>query len=370
MDLEERLGKMEADLLDFNRPVWQVWHFENYTDEDGRLRSVSLLRIHHAMGDGFTMMRAFLQGCQPNKPPVGTARRPRDRRPQAKSGCLKFMVKPFMVLHYFLRAVRKLLFMRPDKPSFFKASAVISPTAPKHTSYHEVTGASVEDLKAAAGAISEATINDVLLVALNGALQRFAQQKARDQRELPGEINTTMWVSLNPMNHVYKDFSEVPLKWGNAKLAACYLSLPIVSSHGRPFNAALHDMHQITTDPGLMVEAMVGTTILKVLGCLPAAVLSPVWVTLANKVSMSMSNVPGPQFSFEFLGTPVRALVFFVPPTGTVSCFFTLITLNGKVIVGMGADPSCLTHEELSLITGPLFEAEVARLKEETKGQP
>jgi len=91
-ELEARVAQIQTELLDFERPLWQLYHFENFTDEDGTEGSVTMLKIHHCVSDGFTGMRMLMQGAAPNKPPaevVASGRAESRRRPGI-----------FMLLHY------------------------------------------------------------------------------------------------------------------------------------------------------------------------------------------------------------------------------------------------------------------------------
>merc|ERR1719261_1164701 len=99
------------------------------------------------------------------------------------------------------------------------------------------------------------------------------------------------------------------------------------------------------------------------MGWLPAWLGRLVWNTTTNKVSVSMSNVPGPQFAMKWCGGPVSRMLFFVPPTGTVSLFATIATLNGDVTVGLGGDAAVFSDETLEKIAGRYFEEEIKNLQ-------
>ena len=67
---------------------------------------------------------------------------------------------------------------------------------------------------------------------------------------------------------------------------------------------------------------------------------------IAYKTTVSMSNMPGPQFPLTFLECPVERMFFFVSPQGTVGIFVTIFTFDGKVAVSISADSSLLDAEE------------------------
>lgn len=85
---------------------------------------------------------------------------------------------------------------------------------------------------------------------------------------------------------------------------------------------------------------------------------------IAYKTTVSMSNMPGPQFPLTFLECPVERMFFFVSPQGTVGIFVTIFTFDGKVAVSISADSSLLDAEEAQSITGKLFVDELEALRQ------
>jgi hypothetical protein len=166
---------------------------------------------------------------------------------------------------------------------------------------------------------------------------------------------------LRPLSHIYKDFDESPLKWGNRTLGAVYIPLPMGELGSKE---TLETMRVHTNDPSLPIEAGVGSMLMHVMGWLPPAIMKPLWPALAYKSTISMSNVAGPQFPLEWCGMPTRSMMFFVPPTGILSVFVTMQTYNGELSVGMSADGELLTQEALEQIVGELFEHEIVKLRD------
>jgi len=352
--LEQRLAQIQTDIMDIERPLWELWHFENFTDVDGKASSVTMLRMHHAVADGFTGMRVIMQGAQPNKPPAEVVQSRGDRRPR---------LGLCQLVRYWLRSIRKLLLMQDDKPSTFKATTRLTPTARKVVTWNELKAANVADLKALGKELNGATINDILISALAGALRKYTE--TTPDAGLPADLTACTWVSLSPLKHIYTDFDQLPLRWGNSTLGAVYIKLPIGPDHGQcSTHETMELLRKSTGDPALMLEAGTATKLLSMMGWLPRLAAAPVWGPLANKVSVSMSNVPGPQFPLEWCSVPVRNMMFFVPPTGTISLFVTIATWDGQIIVGMGVDGTLMSQEALSSIAGELFEAEIRQLQQ------
>lgn len=295
-----------------------------------------------------------MQGSEPNKPPEAVAQSRGDRRP--RMGCLQ-------LASFALRSVRKLLLMPEDSPSAFKASERLSPTEPRTVAWNSLKAATVADLKQLGKELNGATINDILITALTGALRKHAQ--TAPNAGLSSDVTACTWVSLSPLKHIYTDFDELPLRWGNSTLGAVYMKLPVGPQHGQLSSVeTMGVLRESTSDPSLMVEAGIATKLLSTMGWVPRLICKPLWGPLANKVSVSMSNVPGPQFALEWCGVPVRRMMFFVPPAGSISLFVTIATWDGEVSIGMGVDAKLMSHEALSSITGELFEAEIKQLQQ------
>merc|ERR1711920_185607 len=136
------------------------------------------------------------------------------------------------------------------------------------------------------------------------------------------------------------DLDELPLKWGNRTLGAVYIPLPMGELGSKE---TLEAMRAHTNHPSLPIEAGTASMLMDLIGWFPPAVMRPLWPALAFKSTISMSNVPGPQFPLEWCGMPIRTMMFFVPPTGTLSVFVTMATYNGELSVGMSADGALLT---------------------------
>eukprot|EP00617_Octactis_speculum_P010686 CAMPEP_0185776608 /NCGR_PEP_ID=MMETSP1174-20130828/86340_1 /TAXON_ID=35687 /ORGANISM="Dictyocha speculum, Strain CCMP1381" /LENGTH=188 /DNA_ID=CAMNT_0028464639 /DNA_START=38 /DNA_END=601 /DNA_ORIENTATION=- len=184
---------------------------------------------------------------------------------------------------------------------------------------------SVSDVKVAGREeLAGASINDVLLTILAGGIQRFGAAKSssdagnRSKNMMPPSLQAVMWVSLNPLKHVYTSLKELPLIWGNAGLGACYLNLPTTPMPGTKCLKMIQEQVQVLLKSP---EPLIANRMMGIFGTMPSMICAPIWKETSNKVSISMSNMPGPQFATSWCGASVEFMLFFVPPTGTVSTF-------------------------------------------------
>lgn len=353
--VEEYITQLEADMLDFTKPLWKLYIFENFTDEFGKDCSLGILRLHHCMDDGFTALRVFMQGCDPKTPPEAPVRSRGTTRPRT----------PFYkVPSLFLKAFRKLLLMPPDSPSTFKNSQWLYDDGPKTCSWHTLPDVSVDDLKAFGKSEygGGATVNDMLVVALQGAFRRFASGSG----SALSDLTACIWVSLSPMSDIFKTLEQVPLVWGNSNLGACYIKLNLVDAPDEVVRGkvipVVEAMRKKTASPELPFEAPLAAKLQALFGWMPRVIARPLWNATAYKVSVSTSNVPGPSFPVKWCGAPLRTMSFFVPPTATISIFVTISTYNGTISVGMSADAALLSMDDVRKLTGECFADEMRNI--------
>jgi hypothetical protein len=368
--LEEWVGKSQVKALDPNHPLWNCHVFSNYVNDEGKEVSAVVLRLHHSYGDGFTLLRMILQGCDPKRPPsslsaskeaprvdstgsVSSSREPVGRPESKKSP----KPGPLEVAMSGLGAAGKLVAMTNDPVSPLKSSRLIPAEDTRYVAW-QCLEHSVNDIKAI-GRPQNQTVNDVLIAALSTTLAKLA---ARGKGPVPAQANMVMWCSLNPMSNLYKDLTELPLELNNRGLGAVYLQLPLASKMGPKETCAevQKRIKKLTTSP----EPFLANRIMAFFGNWPRCVGKPLWDALGNKVTLSASNMPGPQFALSWLGVPVDSWLFFVPPTGTVSTFITIFTFNGKVSFGLGVDGSLLDQASLREAVRTDMDAALRELKQ------
>ena len=94
----------------------------------------------------------------------------------------------------------------------------------------------------------------------------------------------------------------------------------------------------------------------------------PAWPALANKVSLSMSNVPGPQFKLSFLDEPMDKMVFFSPPQDNIGLFVTLITFNDKITFGFNTDDVVMNNADTNSVAHKYIDQALTTLEDACDG--
>ena len=357
--------------LDRRKPLWRYILLENV---DGGCAILS--RLHHCIGDGIALIRVLLSMTGPSPaesmqvlqavPP----RRHAERGPLADvltlarktvrlseqiartaiSTTLQTIENPHHPMEVLQSAgilsaasaaiLAKLLILPPDRTSVYKGEL---------GAIKRVVWSQPLDLARvkAVGQGLGATINDVLVSAMAGALREY-MAAAGDDPSL-GDITAMVPVNLRP--------EQEQIELGN-QFALVYLSMPV--SLADPVERLMltkHHMDVLKNSP----EPFIVYQILGAIGTLPLDVARQATTWFSTKASMVLTNVPGPRQQLYFAGTPLKNLMFWVPQSGEIGLGISIISYNDKVTIGLMVDER-LVSDPKALING--FEREVTTLEQ------
>ena len=351
--------------LDRRKPLWRYMLIENVAGG-----SAILARLHHCIGDGIALIKVLLNmtGSTPDEslqvlhlPPPP---RPPAPNPVARlfhmadsaikttawaargvaSETLQTLEHPSHPLSLLRSAgiisaastaiLAKLLILPPDRKSVFKGDVgAIKRVVWSHSF-------PLERIKTI-GKAHGATINDVLVAAVAGALRRYMVEAGDDTSA--GDITAMVPVNLR---------SENDTSLGN-EFALVFLSLPVslADAYDRLMLTKRHmDVLKNSPEPFLVYQ------ILGVIGTLPGDIAKQTTSWFAAKASAVLTNVPGPRQQIYFAGLPLKELMFWVPQSGTIGLGISVISYNGKVMLGLMVDEH-LIHDPHQIIDG--FELEL-----------
>jgi WS/DGAT/MGAT family acyltransferase len=169
-----------------------------------------------------------------------------------------------------------------------------------------------------------ATVNDVLMAVVSGALSRYLAQHA-------GETIDKLRISM-PVNIRSAD---EPLRLGN-RFAAVPLELPAGIEHiGERVRAVKLKMDALKQSVVPIVVYGIQSALLTLL---PQGVSRGLIDFLANKCTAVVTNVPGPQRELTLAGRRVRGLMFWVPQRADIGVGISILSFAGCVQVGVLAD--------------------------------
>ena len=196
-----------------------------------------------------------------------------------------------------------------------------------------------------AGYLVGATLNDVLVSAVAGALHSYQVQRGRE----PVDLVTMVPVNLRPLDE------PLPRELGN-RFALVFLRFP--SRDATPLGRlALSKarMDWLKSSP----EAALTFALIAVMGRAPAALERRLVDFFADKAIGVTTNVAGPREPRSLAGVPVSGLLGWVPGSGRHTLGFCIVTYNGAVRLGIMADQSVVPDPEELLVA---LEEEIALL--------
>lgn len=310
--LQEYVGREAARPLPPDRPPWQIQVIEEFEDEG----TAFLVRIHHCMGDGISLVPIIFELMDPAEPGSAGHLRPAAGAPQTRSALhalgLAFRI-PLAAPGILLR---RMLWPR-DRHALHgppvSGSKRVGWTRPLDLQV-------VKEAKNRLGA----TVNDVLMAMVSGAFSRYLETRAG---QAVATIRISMPVNVRP--------PDEPLRMGN-RFAAVPLELPAgIHELRRRVLAVKRRMDALKQS----VEPIVVYHIVNVLlQTLPQAASRGLIDFLANKCTAVVTNVPGPQRPLLLAGRRVRSLVFWVPQRADIGLGISMMSFSGQVQIGVLAD--------------------------------
>lgn len=356
--LQTLVSSIINEPLDRRKPLWRFFLVE---DVEGGAALFG--RIHHCIGDGIALIRVLLDMTSEDRegslrlltnPGAAPARRRRGLLGAALHGARglahtsvdlgKTLVSqtlltledpnhPVMVAKSLglvsaasAAILAKLLLLPPDRPTVFKGEL----SAIKRVVWSQPLDLTkIKEI----GHAFDATINDVLVAAVAGALRDYMLHVHDDPNA--GNINAMVPVNLRPLDRA----GEL----GN-QFALVYLPLAIsLDDPVARLKATKHAMDVLKQSP----EPFLVYQILGLIGNLPLDIARQATTWFSTKASAVLTNVPGPRQQIYFAGLPLRRLMFWVPQSGEISMGISIISYNGTVMLGLIVDDNLVKEPQI-----------------------
>jgi len=182
---------------------------------------------------------------------------------------------------------------------------------------------SLERVKRTAHA-HDATVNDVLLAAVSGALRHYLQ----DRGGPVGEIQAMVPYNLRPLD------KPVPRKLGN-KFGLVFLPLPVGTSGSY---RRLVEVHRRMQELKTGRDGPVSYRLLRLTGLTPQPIEQRIIDLFTAKSTAVITNVPGPKEPVFHAGAPLRTVLFWAPTSGRMGMSVSIYSYRGEVTVGLMVD--------------------------------
>ena len=335
--LEELVSDLIAMPMDRSKPLWDFYLLEGY----GKGCAL-LVRMHHAIADGIALGRVLLSLTDSDGQPVEFAP---GSPPDAGVGArLAGLARPATAAISASRALahegaEALLHperldtlahtVESDARAFAK---FLLPGSDSHSALkgelgipHRVAWAtmSLQTVRRTARAF-DATINDVLVAAVAGAVGEHLRARGDDV----DEVHALVPFNLRPLDR------PLPRDLGN-RFGLVLLGLPV------GIEDPIERLYAVHEQMGAIKSSHEGTIaygILGIIGRTPPLVEERLVNFFSAKGTMVLTNVPGPRHPVTLAGTPVRGVLVWAPCSGGVGMSVSVFSYAGKVSVGFLVD--------------------------------
>jgi diacylglycerol O-acyltransferase len=169
-----------------------------------------------------------------------------------------------------------------------------------------------------------ATLNDILVAALAGALRRYLI----DHGDPVDEVVWMVPVNLKPFD------GDLPKDLGN-HFALVMLDMPLT---GATPQQRIADVRQRMSRIKNSDEPALTFGLQRAISAAPRPVATELTDFFANKAVGVLTNVPGPRQPLSLGGAPVRQVIGFAPCSGDQPLTATIFTYAGSVTVGFASD--------------------------------
>lgn len=348
--LQALVSDLNSTPLDFNHPLWDIHYVDNY-----RGGCALIVRIHHCIADGISLVRVLLSLTDEQAAPETTERRDTARQPlqqwpewrrvlhrvrrnlhlagaQAEQALQSVRDDPRYLLRLAHEAWRvgsdlvQLTLAHSDPPTPLKGPL----SGRKQVAWSEPLD--LGEVKATAKALG-GTINDVLTTAASGALHAFLRD---GKGSIPDEsIHVAVPFNLRPLDQ--------PITRLGNQFGLVLLPLPVQRYCPR---ARFREVQSTMSDLKQSYQAQVSYGLLDILGRGPELLERRALEMLSEKASAVMTNVPGPGEALYLCGARLRQPMFWVPQTGNVGIGLSIFSYNGTVQFGIISDRSLIHSPE------------------------
>jgi WS/DGAT/MGAT family acyltransferase len=353
-ELSELVARVFAAPLDRKRALWELWLVEGLDDSSFAL----LFKTHHALVDGLAgveVARAVLDGGGPGALGATSA-------PAAPAGLLGRTVRDGVdgaraaaslvrgAASWASAPGEALAGVRSGASGVLALARELAVAAPDTPLRSNGPGRSFATVSCELSELTrpDATVNDVLLAAIAGALRRFLA--SRELRTDGLELRALVPVALRAPGSAGGEL-------GN-RIAGVRATLPvgIADPLGR-LEAVRGGMTAAKASPqalGVRVVTALG-------GLVPPPLIAALGRTqIAPRLfNLAVTNVPGPPEGLSLLGRPLRSILPVPPLPRGHALSIAMLSYDGHAGLGLLADPAALP--ELDEIAGWIAE-EIAAL--------
>ncbi|HEY7951988.1 MAG TPA: wax ester/triacylglycerol synthase family O-acyltransferase [Solirubrobacteraceae bacterium] len=315
--LRELVSDLVTSPLKRSRPLWAMHLLDRPA-----AGSALVVRIHHCIVDGIALAQLMLSLTDATSDAPADAPLWQDALVAARTSHVRASRRErvrgtLAGASANTQALAKLLFTLPDSKTALRGRL----GAHKRVAWTERLDLAL--VKATARA-QGASVNDVLLAAVCGALRRHMLECGGE----PRAIRTLVPFNLRPLEE------PIPRDLGN-RFGLVFLTLP-VDVEGR--RERLQELKRRMGAIKSSREGPVSYAILKAMGLTAPRVESRIVDIFTAKASAMTTNVPGPRERVYMAGTRLGAVLVWAPVSGSVGMTVSIFSYHDGVTIGLLAD--------------------------------
>lgn len=328
--LERICGEQRSQPLDRSRPLWKVDVLTGYRGSGCAMH----VRIHHSVGDGLALMALLLaltDELEPGTIPVADdpehealGRALLHRTENAVTAASRAALHPAELLNMVLGAAVNIAWgFKLLTPAMAERTGLIGrPNGTKLMAW-DPDGLPLDAVKAT-GRQMDATVNDVLLALLSGALHRYLVE--RD--DLVADVLVMVPINLRSPDE------PLPRHLGN-RIGLLPVLLPVGLDTAEARLRTVHERLLALKDspaPAVSRILLAGTSLLT----------PPVERAIhrLNQIRSTgvVTNVPGPEMPLHLAGARIEGVIGWGGMTGHLNLGGAFISLRGRVFSGIVTD--------------------------------
>jgi diacylglycerol O-acyltransferase / wax synthase len=337
-------GRVFAQPLDRDKPLWEMWLVEGLEDGPDGPRFALFSKTHHALVDGVSGVdiASVLFDASPDPPEPPDPPPPWTARPEPSDTQLlaEALLERATVPREAARSIRA-IFRGPRQAARSLSEGLVgvgamawagfrpAPRSPYNTAIgphrrYAWVRASLEDIKAIKNALG-GTVNDVVLASVAGALRLHMERRGL---EPPATLRAMVPVSVRS--------DEERGALGN-RVAAMMAPLPVGEEAAERRLATIAGAMQGIKRSGQAVGAQVLT---ELSGFAPPTLMAQGsrLVSTERFFNLVVTNVPGPQFPLYLMGRELREINPMVPLAKGQALGIAIMSYNGRMNFGLLGD--------------------------------
>lgn len=329
--LQKLAGEIMNEALDFNHPLWDVYLVPHY--QHG---SALIIRIHHCIADGMSLIRVLLSltdSCSdPAQATLCMEKSTTGAGSQHHEGFWDMLTHPDHLLDFTRKSLSGIAELAKVTFAFSDAA---TPLKGQHAGIKNVAWAepfALADVKRI-GKMTGTTVNDVLVAAVAGALRQYMLRHASDVN--PANIHVAIPFNLRPL--------DAPIEQLGNQFGLVLLPLPVQEADPlQRLRACKRAMDQLKHS----YQAHVFYGLLDIVGKGPSILEQTALDILSRKASAVMTNVPGPKNPIYLAGAKLRQPLVWVPQAGDIGVGLAILTYADIVQFGFVADANLIPDPE------------------------